>query len=64
MMGTNDPRVLVGVGPATVVKKVTIRWPSGIVTKLENLKVDQDTKVIEPKDGKIEARGSANRQAK
>jgi len=64
MMGTNDPRVLVGVGPATVVDKVTIRWPSGIVTTLENLKVDQDTKVVEPNNGTIQPRGAARGQAK
>jgi len=63
MMGTNDPRVLVGVGPATVVSKVTIRWPSGFVTRLENVKVDQDTKVIEPKTGTIERRSPTKGQA-
>ena len=31
------------------VKKVVIRWPSGIVQTLENLKVDQEYKVVEPK---------------
>jgi hypothetical protein len=51
LQGTNDPRVLVGVGPVDQVKKVVIRWPSGIVTRLENLKVDQEYKVVEPKDG-------------
>ena len=30
------------------VKKVVFRWPSGIVSTLENLKVDQDYKVVEP----------------
>jgi enediyne biosynthesis protein E4 len=49
LQGTNDPRVLVGVGPVDVVKKVIIRWPSGIVSTLENLKVDRDYKVVEPK---------------
>ena len=33
------------------VKKVVIRWPSGIVTALENLKVDREYKVVEPKNG-------------
>ena len=39
---------------STEVKKVVIRWPSGIVSTLENLKVDQEYKVVEPKDGKPE----------
>ncbi len=51
LQGTNDPRVLVGVGPMEEVKKVVIRWPSGIVTTLENLKVDQEYKVVEPTTG-------------
>jgi enediyne biosynthesis protein E4 len=50
MQGTNDSRVLVGVGPATTIKKVVIRWPSRAVTTLENLKVDQDYKIAEPKE--------------
>ncbi len=54
MEATNDPRVLVGVGPTEKVKHVVIQWPSGIVSKLDDLKVDRDYKVIEPKDGKPE----------
>jgi enediyne biosynthesis protein E4 len=49
MQGTNDPRVTVGIGTAPEVSKAVIRWPSGIVQTLENLKVDQEHKVIEPK---------------
>jgi enediyne biosynthesis protein E4 len=49
MQGTNDPRVLVGIGLATEVEKVVIRWPSKIVSTLKNLKVDQEYKVVEPK---------------
>ena len=48
MQATNDSRVTVGIGKAPVVKKVVIRWPSGIVQTLENLKVDQEHKVVEP----------------
>jgi hypothetical protein len=48
MQGTNDPRILVGVGPDDEVKKVVIKWPSGIVQTLENLKVDWEYKIIEP----------------
>ena len=47
----NDPRLLIGVGDVTELKKVTIRWPSGIVTMLEKVKVDQTYPVVEPKDG-------------
>jgi enediyne biosynthesis protein E4 len=52
LQGTNDPRILIGVGRAAEVKKVVIRWPSGIVQTLENLKVDLEYKVVEPKPAK------------
>ena len=51
MESANDPRLLIGVGDLTVIPKLTIRWPSGIVTTMEKVKVDQDYKVVEPKDG-------------
>jgi len=49
MEASNDPRVLVGIGPVARVEKVVIRWPSGIESTLENLEVDRDYKVVEPK---------------
>jgi enediyne biosynthesis protein E4 len=48
MESTNDGRVLVGLGATTEIKKVVFRWPSGIVSTLEKLKVDQEYKVVEP----------------
>jgi len=52
----NDPRLLIGVGDVTELTKVIIRWPSGIVTTLNKLKVDQIYPVVEPKDGVPEKR--------
>ncbi len=49
---SHDPRLLIGVGDLPVLKKVSIRWPSGIVTTMQDVKVDQTYKVVEPKDGK------------
>jgi enediyne biosynthesis protein E4 len=49
MQGTNDHRVLIGLGPAATVEKAVIRWPSGREITLETLKVDQDYKLVEPK---------------
>ncbi len=37
LQGTNDPRVLVGIGPTDRVKRAVIQWPSGIVTTMEDL---------------------------
>ena len=51
MESANDPRLSIGVGAVRVLKKITIRWPSGIVTTREDLKVDQEYKLVEPKDG-------------
>jgi enediyne biosynthesis protein E4 len=52
MESANDPRLSIGVGAVPVLKKITIRWPSGIVTTREDLKVDQEYKIVEPpKDG-------------
>ncbi len=51
MESASDPRLLIGVGAAPVLKKITIRWPSGIVTTLEGVKVDQEYKIVEPRDG-------------
>ena len=48
MQATNDSRVTVGIGKAREAKKVVIRWPSGIVQTLENLKADREYKVVEP----------------
>jgi hypothetical protein len=47
----NDPRVLIGVGDVREIKRVIVRWPSGIVSTHEKVKVDQAFAVIEPKDG-------------
>jgi hypothetical protein len=44
----SDKRLIVGLGPDAIAKVVEIRWPSGIVQKLENVKAGQMLKVIEP----------------
>jgi hypothetical protein len=36
-----DPRLHFGLGEHTQIGEVEVRWPSGAVTKLQNLKVDQ-----------------------
>jgi hypothetical protein len=49
MQGTNDPRVTIGIGTAPEIKKAVIRWPSGAVQVLENVKVDREHKIVEPR---------------
>jgi hypothetical protein len=45
---SNDPRLLIGVGPNAEVDKVTLRWPSGTLSTLEHLKTDRGYKLVEP----------------
>ena len=50
MMATNDGRVLIGLGKAPVVERITLRWPSGIETVLKDVKPGQTLKVVEKGD--------------
>ncbi|PYV28164.1 MAG: hypothetical protein DMG24_02710 [Acidobacteria bacterium] len=43
-----DPRLHFGLGPRQTVDSVEVRWPSGMVTRLENLRSDQ---IITVKEG-------------
>src|SRR3984893_7990402 len=44
---SSDKRVHFGLGGDTLVKEITLRWPSGTVQILHNVKVDQILKVTE-----------------
>lgn len=50
MLSSNDPRLLIGVGQAGEVAKLSVSWPSGAVSTLENLALDQTYTVIEPRE--------------
>jgi hypothetical protein len=43
----DDLRVHVGLGSAVAAEEVEIRWPSGGVQRIENVKADQLLKVVE-----------------
>ena len=45
----NSPNVEFGLGDATVINTVTIRWPSGAVQVLTNMAVDQVLTIREPR---------------
>ena len=47
-LSSNDKRAHFGLGPEAVAKSVEIRWPSGILQRLENVAADQVLKVEEP----------------
>lgn len=45
---SSDPRQFFGTGPATSVAEVEVRWPSGIIQKLENISIEQTLVLVEP----------------
>jgi enediyne biosynthesis protein E4 len=45
---SSDPRVHFGLGADTLIKEIELRWPSGTVQVLRNVKADQILKVTEP----------------
>jgi hypothetical protein len=46
-LASHDPREILGIGNATKVDKVEIKWPSGRVDKLTNLPPNKYIKVVE-----------------
>ena len=44
---SSDPRVHFGLGASVVVKSIHVRWPSGVVQTIENIKADQIFNVTE-----------------
>jgi hypothetical protein len=53
-LSQNDERLHFGLGPATAVDKILVRWPSGIAQTLEHQPVDRLLLIAEPaqQDGK------------
>jgi enediyne biosynthesis protein E4 len=49
LMSSHDPRILVGVGTALSVDRVTVRWPSGQVSTLDHPAIDRTHQVNEPR---------------
>ncbi len=47
-MSSSDRRLHFGLGPDSAARSIEIRWPSGRVQTLENVKADQVLKVTEP----------------
>jgi hypothetical protein len=49
MQSTNDPRLLIGLGPVGAVERLTVRWPSGASSILEHPTLDVTHEVVEPR---------------
>lgn len=43
----HDPRLLIGVGPVPELAKVTVRWPSGVVTVREHVATNKSYRIVE-----------------
>jgi len=46
-LSSQDPREILGLGTATKIDSVEIRWPSGKVDKLTNLPINRYVRVVE-----------------
>src|SRR6266478_524129 len=46
-LASHDPREILGLGAATKIDSVEIRWPSGRVDKLANLPINRYIRVVE-----------------
>lgn len=47
-LSSNDPRAHFGLGSRDVVGHLTVRWPSGTIQKLSNVRADQILTIVEP----------------
>jgi hypothetical protein len=47
IFSSSDPRLLFGLGPATSVDEIRIRWPSGRETMLTDVRADDYLLVVE-----------------
>jgi hypothetical protein len=60
LMSSHDPRLLIGLGPAPESVAVTVRWPSGAVSRFDRLATNQMHEITEPGDSRP-ARGGSPR---
>jgi hypothetical protein len=58
-LSSSDPRVHFGLGDSRVVDRIEIRWPSGILQTLTNVKGDRQIQVDEPAPSANSARNPA-----
>ena len=51
LMASHDPRLLIGLGDAAQVVRLTVRWPSGLVSERRDVEVGKTIEVVEGEDG-------------
>ena len=47
-MSSHDPRLIIGLGLAPESGKLTVRWPSGAISRLQGLATNQTHEITEP----------------
>ncbi|GGA69358.1 hypothetical protein GCM10011507_21080 [Edaphobacter acidisoli] len=60
-LSSNDKRAHFGLGTDTSVKEIKIRWPSGIVQILKDVRADQVLKVDEPAKSEAASQGASSK---
>ncbi len=50
LYSSHDRRLVIGLGEISKIDTLTITWPSGIETVLEDVEVDQELEIIEPQE--------------
>ncbi len=50
LMSSHDPRLLIGLGSVPEFVRLTVRWPSGAISRFERLATNQSHEIIEPTD--------------
>jgi hypothetical protein len=48
LMSSHDPRLLIGLGSASPHVRVTVQWPSGLISRLDRLATNQTHEIVEP----------------
>jgi len=48
LMSTHDPRLTIGLGSNNIIQAIRVYWPSGQMTELKQVKVDQEIIIEEP----------------
>ena len=50
LMSSHDPRLLIGLGSPADFARVTVKWPSGALTRLDKVATNQSHEIREPKE--------------
>jgi hypothetical protein len=61
LMSSHDPRLLIGLGTDEPAVRVTVRWPSGEVSRLERLATGRTHELVEPGERPGDTKGTEGR---